>query len=148
MAGLHEEIECMENYIQLMNMRQHEMIKLSHTLSGLSHDLQIMRFLLQPLCENAIQHGMKPGEALHIRLIGKMEGSDVVFTLENDGEMIPPEQVEQLNSNMQHSRNAQGIGLMNIAARLTLNYGPTAGMQLISKDGKTQVVMRFPAKKA
>lgn len=148
MAELYEEIECMEHYIQLMNMRQHDVVKLSHDLSGLSSDLQIMRFLLQPLCENAIQHGMRPGTILHIRLMGKMDGSDVVFILENDGKMIPQEQVDQLNRNMKNSKNAQGIGLMNIAARLTLNYGPSASMRLISQEEKTQVIMRFPMKKA
>lgn len=144
MATLSGEVECMENYVRLMNMRRHEMVALATDLVGLAPEMPVMRFLLQPICENAIQHGMLPGKTLHIRLHGYMAGDEVLFSLENDGREIPPDSLAALNDRLMTAQDTQGIGLANIRRRLALVYGADAGIFLTSSPRKTTVTLHYP----
>ena len=70
MTTLDEEARCAQDYVRLMNMRKQDLVGLDLQLNELPENLPVMRFLFQPLCENAIQHGMETGRPLHIRIRG------------------------------------------------------------------------------
>ncbi len=145
MTTLSDEVQCLENYISLMNMRRHESVQLEVSLEELDQNMSVMRFLLQPICENAIQHGMQMGQTLHVRLEERRMDDDMVcFALENDGREIPPEQLKELNEALRNVSNPQGVGLLNIRRRLALTYGAASGMHLNSEPGRTTVVLYYP----
>lgn len=106
-------------------------------------DQPVMRFLFQPICENAVQHGLQPGSALHVRIIGRSGGGEMRFTVENDGMMIDEEQILQLQDSIRNGRFANGVGLANIAARLRLLYGEGAEVRVVSAPGRTAVEIRY-----
>lgn len=145
MTTLSDEVHCLENYVSLMNMRRHESVQLEVSLGKLNQDMPVMRFLFQPICENAIQHGMQMGQTLHVRLKGwRRDDGRICFAMENDGREIPPEQLKELNETLQNVSNPQGVGLPNIRKRLALNYGAASGMYLNSEPGRTTVVLYYP----
>lgn len=147
MASLTEELENTREYIRLMNMRKDDLIFLETDVEGLPQDEMVMRFLFQPLCENAIQHGMIPGKPLHIRITGCHQSDGIYFTVENDGTMIPPERLDMLQANMEHGEGENGVGVVNIAARLRLLYGTNSSITVTSQAGNTCISVFMEDKK-
>lgn len=139
-----EEVEIAKNYVRLMNLRKHDLITLSFDLKNLPDESQLIRFLFQPICENAIQHGLVPGHKLHILIHGWQENGIVFFSVENDGSMIPLEKLENLNSTSPEAQWQGGVGLANVYARLQLLYGGEAELKVTSVPKKTCVLIHFP----
>lgn len=142
-STLREEIESTRNYIRLMNMCKRNPICLELNLEGIDDEERMIRFLFQPLCENAIQHGMAPQKQLTIRLNGWREGKNLYFAIENDGKPIPPEQIPCLLDYDRTIQTGRGVGLANIAARIDLLYAKGSGIEISSENGWTRVLLRL-----
>lgn len=145
-ATLAEETEAVKIYVQLMNMRKHEHIELSIHTEQMPQQLILARFLFQPLCENAIQHGLISGQPLHIAIVGQMKGEYVRFDIWNDGTVIPSERLESLDLEHRNKSKKNSVGLANVQARLKLMYGSDAQVQITSEPGKTCVSLIFTCK--
>ncbi len=140
---LRDEIESTENYIRLMNMCKRNTIRFEQDLRDMDAEERIIRFLFQPLCENAIQHGMTPQRPLTIRLRGWRERGALCFSIENDGRPIDPSLIPQLLDSHGTIQSGRGVGLSNIAARIDLLYAKGSGITISAKDGWTCVQLRL-----
>ena len=115
-------------------------------------DCQILKFLLQPLVENSVIHGISPS----------MKPSDLFLSIKDDGDFIDFEisdtgvgmSEEQLNTLRQitcaeEPRTEGSIGLANVNERLRLFYGKEACLSLESHAGSgTHITFRIPAVRA
>lgn len=100
------------------------------------------KLLLQPVVENAIEHGIDEKEEgdKKISLSFKGVGDDVVITVRDNGMGMEQEKAETLVT-----YQAKGYGLKNVNDRIRLLYGEEYGIQIFSAPGDgTNVVMRFP----
>ena len=90
-------------------------------------------FLLQPLVENAIRHGLQPqsSEGL-LKITARREGEQLRIEVADNGVGL-----------REGSSGRQGIGLANTRARLKELYGDRATLELTS-DGGVQVIVRLP----
>lgn len=143
MTTLDEEARCAQDYVRLMNMRKQDLVGLDLQLNELPENLPVMRFLFQPLCENAIQHGMETGRLLHIRIRGWQAGAQVHLVVENDGAMIPLDKLAMLRLQTPSEMDEHGIGLRNLSARLRLLYGADAAMEITSTPEITSIEITF-----
>ena len=143
MTTLDEEARCAQDYVRLMNMRKQDLVGLDLQLNELPENLPVMRFLFQPLCENAIQHGMETGRPLHIRIRGWHAGAQVHLVVENDGAMIPLDKLAMLRLQTPPEMDEHGIGLRNLSARLRLLYGADAAMEITSTPEITRIETTF-----
>lgn len=144
MTTLEDEMQCARDYVRLMNMRKQDPIALQFRIAALPDDLPVMRLLFQPLCENAIQHGMEMGKPLRITIDGEQRGEMIWLAVENDGAMIPPEKLEALRVQTRHTPDGHGIGLANLSSRLRLLYGASAQIDIESNRRYTRITLRFP----
>ena len=100
------------------------------------------KLLLQPVVENAIEHGIDEKEEgdKKISLSFKGVGDDVVITVRDNGMGMEQEKAETLVA-----YQAKGYGLKNVNDRIRLLYGEEYGIRIFSAPGEgTNVVMRFP----
>ena len=100
------------------------------------------KLLLQPVVENAIEHGIDEKEEgdKKISLLFKGVGDDVVITVRDNGMGMEQEKAETLVA-----YQAKGYGLKNVNDRIRLLYGEGYGIRIFSAPGEgTNVVMRFP----
>ena len=105
-------------------------------------DEKMPKLLLQPVVENAIEHGIDEKEEgdKKISLSFKGVGDDVVITVRDNGMGMEQEKAETLVT-----YQAKGYGLKNVNDRIRLLYGEEYGIQIFSAPGEgTNVVMRFP----
>jgi len=110
---LRKEMELLQNYISLEQMRYGERLDISINISGEIEKYQIAPLLLLPFLENAFKHGTsKQIDQCWISLNLAMEGDNLLFKLINS---VDPYSREDLKNN-------KGIGLSNVLQRLQLLY--------------------------
>ncbi len=98
---------------------------------------QILKLILQPLVENAIQHGIKPKMApgvVHIRAIQK--GEQLLLEVEDDGVGIKRERLGELKRELREGAAGKSYGLINVNNRICLLYGEGSGVTVESEEGK------------
>jgi len=91
-STIKEEIEMTEVYLQIEKIRFED--KLNYTVNveeELMHYL-VPRFILQPLVENAVKHGLKAtGQMTEIQLEVKKEKDSIVMSIADNGPLFPDE---------------------------------------------------------
>ena len=100
------------------------------------------KLLLQPVVENAIEHGIDEKEEgdKKIFLSFKGQGDDVEIIVRDNGTGMEQEKAETLVT-----YQAKGYGLKNVNDRIRLLYGEAYGIRIFSEPGEgTTVIMRFP----
>lgn len=100
------------------------------------------KLLLQPVVENAIEHGIDEKEEGDKKLFlsFKGQGDDVEIIVRDNGTGMEQEKAETLVT-----YQAKGYGLKNVNDRIRLLYGESYGIQIYSTPGEgTTVIMRFP----
>lgn len=144
-----EDVVTVENCIQ--NMQAYLEIQLTMHDNNFSVDWDIdptiknekmPKLLLQPVVENAIEHGIDEKEHgdKKIFLSFRGNGDDVVITVRDNGMGMPQEKAETLVT-----YQAKGYGLKNVNDRIRILYGENYGIRIFSApDEGTTVVMRFP----
>ena len=151
-ATLMEEKQMAQAYVSFMSSMKGSEISLDIDLPQSLRCSTVPRFTLQPLLENAIQHGFVKGAPLHLHVSfqAKHGGSALHITVANDGKPSPPDRLAQLNAYLQQPAEdhpAGGVGLRNIKRRLVLFYGETVSMTVASDVQNTQVTITLPASK-
>lgn len=144
-----EDVVTVENCIQ--NMQAYLEIQLTMHDNNFTVDWDIdptiknekmPKLLLQPVVENAIEHGIDEKEDgdKKIFLSFRGNGDDVVITVRDNGMGMPQEKAETLVT-----YQAKGYGLKNVNDRIRILYGENYGIRILSApDEGTTVVMRFP----
>ena len=145
---LEKEKQIVDDYYSLYHARFGDRIRLNWRIDpdvDLSETL-IPSFLIQPLVENAIQHGIAPkeeGGCVEIR-IDKADGL-LLITVSDDGVGMSEEALARLQDHLQNgSLTGEHIGLYNVAARLRLS-GRSEGLVIRSEvNSGTSATMRLP----
>ncbi|MCD9026196.1 cache domain-containing sensor histidine kinase [Cohnella silvisoli] len=149
-VSLESELEHVKAYVQIMNMRYTDAIKLAIEVDSPLLSCRIPKITLQPLVENAILHGIleKAEKRGTIRITGKQDRAAVYLYIEDDGVGMDAERLSTLldydHQDPNHSDN--GFGVKNTHDRLRLAYGDSYGLGIKSEHGKgTSVEIRFPS---
>ena len=148
---LGEEEQMAKAYVHSMGSIKGNEILLRVVLPEELRNSRIPCFCLQPLLENAIQHGMIAGTPLHLRILCEADetAGALRITVENDGKPIAPEQLAALRARLSNARalmqqESGGIGIVNIQCRLELIYGRDASLTIESADNVTRFRLTLP----
>lgn len=147
---IYEEMSLLDDYILIQDIRYNGKIKVEYHLGN--HEITqayIIKFLLQPIVENAIFHGIEPKDGTGtIEIKMEPDGGDVRISIEDDGIGMTREQIEKLLNPAtcgQNVRGLSGIGVANIQERIVRTYGDGYGIQIESCPGAfTRVTIRIP----
>ena len=145
---LAKEKQIVDDFYSLYHARFGERIRLQWKIDpaiALTETL-IPSFLIQPLVENAIQHGLAPKEEggtveIEMRIVDGL----LQITVRDDGVGMSREALDRLHAQLQSgSPSGEHIGLYNVAARLKLS-GRSEGLEILSEAGAgTSACMRLP----
>ena len=149
-VSIGEELSHVSLYVQLQNMRYKDKIHFFVDVPDDLLDYEIPKFVLQPIVENSIQHGIfgKESKEGNIVITGWAEDDTLVFIVSDDGVGISPEKMEGILTGKGESMDGSNIGIYNTHKRLQLYYGKTFGLTYRSSaDEGTEVEIRIQAKK-
>ncbi len=152
--SLREEIQYLDNYIKVMNIRYGEHIVMQYRLPEELLDRSVLRFTLQPIVENAIVHGMEVNQVIGtISLEGREEGDTLILVIEDRGRGISESELASLNAWLANEESSTrevpqfGIGLFNVQKRIQLHFGDQYGLSIHSVPGEeTRVTLVLPHK--
>lgn len=148
------ELDHVKHYVEMLNYRYPNRFRLHLHLEENQPFFEIptLRLLLQPIVENAIQHGYddsKPVMNIEI-LITQPDDRSMLMRIADDGVGIAPETRERLNQAFHHLQPVRtagrgGIGLRNVNERIKLHCGASYGIQVLEgRQGGTEVVLKLP----
>ena len=106
----------------------------------------VPKLLLQPVVENALEHGldMKEEGEKTLKLFFVRDGDDVLLAVEDNGPGMEQQEADKLVT-----YQAAGYGLKNVNDRMLLLYGEKYAIKVFSRIGEgTRVEMRIPRKVA
>ena len=104
-------------------------------------DYEITKFILQPIVENAIYHGVKSKESSgYLKVSAGEDGEFLIFTVEDTGNGMDPESLAKLQKRINSEQTARcderGFGMWNVNQRIKLCYGETCGIEVESEENR------------
>lgn len=145
---LKNELEYVDNYLTIMEYSGSYDFVLEKEVEEDTLSLFIPRFILQPIVENAIYHGMPEDLSRQGRIVisAKIQEEYLEIAVEDNGEGISMEKAEDiLKKGKQKSRSFNGIGVVNVNQRIRLYFGEPYGLDFESEKGKyTRCILTLP----
>ena len=152
---LSKELEHVRMYMNIQQSRYGNKVAYDVRLHGVeAAEVETLKLILQPVVENSLLYGMDGlDHTLSIRISARKRGDDLVLTVTDNGIGMNEETLEKLRDQIvngrkpdaEKNRRSTGIGLHNIAARLSLYAGKKSGITVWSLPGiGTQVELTLP----
>jgi two-component system LytT family sensor kinase len=130
---LSEELEFIRGYVDIEQMRLGERLRVNWDIAPNALQARVPSLVLQPLVENAIQHGIAaaagPGT---LSIAARLEGDSLLVEVRDNGPGL-----------VRTTEQPQGIGLANTRARLQRLYGERQSFEFHAGEGLT-VRLRIP----
>jgi len=139
LVTLERELEFVETYVELEQARFGDRLEVVEDIDPVARAYPFPAFMLQPLVENAVGHGMRPeGGTLHVQIRATMSDNELVVSIIDDGVGIS---AERLPSVFEPSGSkGLGIALRNVRDRLTGYFGRESRMVIYSTEGEGTTV--------
>jgi len=129
---LRQELQFIEKYLGIEQVRFSDRLSVRWEIDDSARDALVPAFVLQPLVENAVRHGVaKRVENGLIEVIARREGATLILIIRDNG---PGYQ----------RGSPEGVGLTNTRARLAAMYGADAELRIESDARGTSAVIRMP----
>ncbi|NLS85191.1 MAG: histidine kinase [Ruminococcaceae bacterium] len=137
---LEQELKVVEDYMYIQKMRFGSRIQYSVLCPDALLQTDVPVFLLQPLVENAVMHGLsnvENGGAIYVR--ARMRGDNLILSVADTGAGMTHERLTQVRAAMAKGGEGLGLGLGNVCRRITGFY-PNGRVRISSKQGCGTVV--------
>ena len=152
MVSFDEELEHVKNYLYLQEYRYHDKYKVIYNIPGDMLKDQVPRLILQPIVENAINHGLENRtEQGEIMIAAQKINKRIYIYISDNGKGIPENVLKELNMNILRkakdftSADFVHIGISNVNARIKLLYGDEYGVSIYSVENKkTTIKLTLP----
>ncbi len=144
--SLFKEIEYTSNYIEIEKARFGPNLKINLDIPSQLLDYQVPSFVLQPIVENSIKHGVssKPGVGIvAVKVITR--GKYLMIEVEDNGIGMADEYLNYV-SEVGYGDGC-GIGLSNVKQRIQKMYGTEYGLEVESQKNQGTIVrIKLPLK--
>ncbi len=140
---LAEELGSIHSYLELESARFGDRLRVTLQIAPETLATVIPFLSVQPLVENAVRHGLEPGEGGgEIRIASRDDGTHTEISVEDDGVGMDP---EGLRATLTAGDDGLHVGLRNVDTRLRQLYGAEGGLVVETNTGAgTLVRMRVP----
>lgn len=133
---LKSELKFAEHFLIIMSLSK----KVEYNIDlppGLA-SLPLMPLIIQPVVENAIQHGIEGQQGAH-RVTIDVKDTEVGITIKvsDDGKGLALEDIRKLEAQLESSiqpEGTSGVGLWNVNKRLKNTYGELSGLQFSTNE--------------
>ncbi|MDB4917197.1 MAG: histidine kinase internal region [Gemmatimonadetes bacterium] len=131
---LSRELAFIDDYLVIQYARFRDALEVTIDVDEGTRTQQVPRLLLQPLIENAIEHGSSRSGVLRVRVVARASGTSLLLEVsDNGGGFAEPHAV------------AMGVGLTNTRERLSRLHGERGRMVLDNTpDGGARVTIHLP----
>jgi LytS/YehU family sensor histidine kinase len=125
------ELELLEPYFEIQRIRFGDRLSIELEVGDGTESAMIPTLMLQPLVENAVEHGVSRTTS----------GARVLLRALRDGDRL---RLEIADNGPGPAGGGNGIGLANTRARLDGLYGPAGRLELAGSPEGTRVTIQLP----
>ena len=145
---LEDELTHVKNYCMLQAVNYQDRFDISYHIPDEIQHRKVVKFMLQPVVENAISHGMKGKKSGgHIEITAKDKEGIMEISVRDNGNGMSYEEADRLRQELYDGKEFENtiegsnrIALKNVNRRLKYQYGDNAGIQFETEEGKGTVV--------
>lgn len=130
---LDDELEMIDAYLDIERVRFPDNLAVEYRATPKARATALPPYLLQPLVENAVKHGVAGAGRTHITVEGEIQAGRLRIAVTNIGPTAPGLE-----------RPGMGTGLANIRARLAAIHGDAARLDTGAIDGGFRAVLDLP----
>ena len=139
---IENELNNIRSYVNLQLMMCDQQFTVDYHIDEHLLGAQIPNFILQPIVENAIDHGLRNSAMpqRNMTITVRAEGRNAVIAVEDNGVGMDPAAIEAL-----FTQQSQGYGIKNVHDRLRLIYEDQCDLSIVSQPSEgTSVTLRMP----
>lgn len=145
---LKDELAYLDNYLRIVEYSGSYDFILEKDIDENTQDLLVLRFILQPILENAIYHGLPQGldKEGKILIAAHIVNNKLILTVEDNGDGMTEQQIDSiLKEQVKDRKHFNGIGIPNVKERIQLFFGEEYGLAYESELGEyTRAVFTLP----
>lgn len=151
---LREELENVRNYLALQGIVMNDELEAQFDVDESAVDVEVPRLILQPLAENAVLHGKRRGQVLHVRVTARRAEHGLWVCIWNDGSPLGAEEAQSLQETLRQvvlhpgcvdGANAKdNLALINIQKRLNIRFGPECVLSVENAEGGVRAAFVIP----
>lgn len=142
--ALSEEFSRASDYLALMQVRMGARLQVELDLPGALSDVQVPPLLVQPLLENAIQHGLEPTRRGGVLSLQACQAGDQLWiTVHDTGQGLREAAAHQAQAEAGTAARKGGYGLTHVRERLLSLYGGRANLVLMPATEGSGTVARL-----
>lgn len=131
--SMSEEMDYLMNYLQIQEYRYAGKINYRFSIDENVKEYLIPKLMLQPIVENALQHGIAPLDYMGVLQINAyQEDQHIKIAIKDNGKSFDE---TLINDNHYVGMESNHIGLSNISARLKLLFGSESELLIFNEPG-------------
>lgn len=131
---LREEMNTVKDYLLIQQERFGDKISAEYFVEEDAYSCMMPNFILQPVIENAIIHGLEPKiEKGKLSINISIQDEFLTFLVEDNGVGMDETEILDLYKKCRENNTNQSIGLKNVYRRLLLCYGESSMLKIESK---------------
>ena len=147
MVKVREEIEWLEQYVYLQQVRFNNCFDYEVEVDQRVYDYYIYKLLLQPFIENSIIHGFegcKNGGKLLVK-VTLIDEDYLVFHIEDNGKGISKNKLENIRKKISSNYDVidESIGISNVYNRMRMYYGDRGKLEIFSEENVGTTVLLY-----
>ncbi len=149
LISIKEELEQLNYYVDIMNLRFNDKFSVEYRVDDEALKCMTLKFLLQPIVENAIIHGFEDlsgNGVINITIVKKDDR--IIYDVIDNGKGIDQETIRKILYSEEYSskKKFSKIGLYNVNKRIKLEFGESYGVEIPEETGKnSRVHVEIPA---
>lgn len=132
MVTVARELEFLERYLAIQNVRFGDRLRTRIDAPADVRDARIPSMILQPLVENAVRHSIARREGGSIAVIVESRNADMLLSVTDDGK------------GMRGEETGAGVGIANVRSRIEHLFGGRAEIRILNVPGAFTVELRLP----
>ena len=146
-----EEMMQVTYYLKIQKFRFEEQLDWNINFDDEILEYRMLKFIMQPLVENAIYHGIKSkNEYGKLTIRGYKDKNMLIFVIKDTGKGMDEDTLTKLyqgiNEKKRDEKENRGYGIWNVNQRIKLYYGEQYGLQIDSiVDKGTSIYIKIPA---
>ena len=148
LVTIEQELDYVKKYLRIQQIRMGHKLDFSIDVDPAFLQLRMPFMILQPIVNNAIDHGIYSVDNGVIRIYSKDMGKDIMLIIEDNGVGMEEEKIEEILSGKYDSgehANSNGIGLLNSDKRLIHQFGSGYRLKIESEVNQgTRISIKIP----
>ena len=144
------EIEYSKKYVEIESLKNKDNFDAIWEISHEVSNCCTIKLSLQPLIENAFQHGIKylrNEKRGYLKINADCtDDNTICLSISNNGSVITPKKLEQIQIDLEENDmpSPKHIGLCNVNRRIKLIFGEQYGIKIIHENELTTVSITIP----